>query len=170
MTLETYLEKVRAQDKQNHWVIDNYDKIKLERYKLHKKFPYVITYRGSYNLFDNINNWCREKFGDEHGKCYWDDCEFSWLRWYKKMGFENQLENELDTNKDGDEAYKIIDNHFKIIEDRLDTPHDHSHKGIWATFFLKTGYDYGYNDYCFKNIGDAVYFKLNWHEEAERRR
>ena len=57
-----------------------------------------------------------------------------------------------------------------MVKTRLDDPGDHSHWGIWTSFFIcKTNYDYGYEDYCFKNLEDAFYFKLIWAEEAEKR-
>jgi len=139
---------------------------------------------GPGSLLDDMNDWCREKFGDKHGECYWRECEWDWDHWHEKTGLEAQLDKELYSNsgsrgsrpdRDKDpEAWdkwqeigdKIIDDHFKMVEKRIDAPGDHCHWGIWTSHFVcKTGYDYGYEDYCFKNISDAVYFKLVWIED-----
>ena len=75
--------------------------------------------------------------------------------------------DKLNGKKIGD---KIIKEHFDMLEKRTDAPDSHSHVGIWTSFFVcKIGYDEGYEDYCFKNAEDALYFKLMWAEEAERR-
>ena len=63
---------------------------------------------------------------------------------------------------------KILDEHFDMIKARPDKPEEHSHKGIWTGYFVvKTGYDYGYQDYCFRNPEDAFYFKIIWDGEQK---
>ena len=189
--IEEYFEKLRKSSPEYQWPLKRAAKEETKRDLIHKEFLYVITYSGMYGpgyLLDDMQDWCREKFGDRHGECYWRECEWEWDRWHEEVGLEAQLDKELYSNsgsrgprpdRDKDpEAWdkwqeigdKIIDNHFKMVEKRLDAPGEHCHWGTWTSHFVcKIGYDEGYEDFCFKNISDAVYFKLIWHEEAERR-
>lgn len=187
--IDQYFEKLRKSDPEYRWPIKDADSKKSKRKLIHEKFPHVITYSGHYgpgSLLDDMEDWCREKFRDRHGECYWIGCEWDWDRWHEEVGLEAQLDSQLyhlnrgsrPNRDDNSEAWdkwqeiggKIIDDHFKVVEKRLDAPGEHCHWGTWTSHFIcKTGYDYGYEDYCFKNISDAVYFKLMWHEEAERR-
>ena len=63
-----------------------------------------------------------------------------------------------------------MDEHFEMLKHRKDAPGEHSHWGVWRAYFVtKTGYDYGYQDFCFKNLEDAFYFKIMTAEEADKR-
>lgn len=185
--MEEYFEQLRKSDPMYHWPLERSEERKAERQKIHEEFPYVINYSGHYGpdcLLDDISDWCHEKFGSKHGKCYWHGCEWNWDRWHAESGLEDELDNELHENRGPrpdskdkkawkiwqEEGSQIIDKHFEMLETRLDAPDKHSHWGVWTSFFItKTGYDYGYEDFCFKNHEDAVYFKLMWAEEAEQR-
>ena len=173
MRIEQYIEHVKTLDEKYHWIVKDYEKRLPEREQIHKKFPHVITYRGHYgegSLLDDMTNWCRQYYGNSDGKCHWRKCNLSFDVWHKNTGLEDKLEALLNNCAD-DEGDNIIDNHFKMIEDRPDFPKEHCHIGVWTSFFVvKTGYDYGYEDYCFKNKEDALHFKLIWDEEAERRK
>lgn len=183
--IERYFEKLRKSDPKYHWPFEREKEGRSKRQKIHKDFPYVVTYSGNYGpgwLLDDMQDWCRDQFGDSDGECHWRGCKQSWDYWYKGTGLEDELEDALYARgprpknkkmlkkweKIGD---KLIDDHFMIIESRTDSPSDdHSHIGIWAHHFVcKIGYDEGYEDYCFKNPEDAIYFKIMWEEEAERR-
>ena len=173
MDLESYLEQLKTFDESYQWPLEGYNKRLPERLKVHEEFPYVITYPGLYcsgGMLDEMEKWCRETFGDRHGKCNWRGCDFNWERWHEETGLEDLLYEQLDQCKDG-ESGNIIDRHIEKYQHHIDAPGNHSHKGIWTSFFVvKTGYDYGYEDYCFKNQGDAVYFKIMWDEEIERKK
>lgn len=184
--IEQYFEKLRKSDPKFRWPLKRAKERHPEREKIHKEFPYVITYSGLYGsglLLDDMEDWCREQFGDSHGECHWRGCEMSYDYWCKEIGFEDGLDNALDKmdprpDKKDRKAFrkwekeydKILDEHFKVLEERIDAPGGHSHWGGWTHHFVcKIGYDEGYEDYCFKNAEDALYFKIMWEEEAERR-
>lgn len=190
--IEYYTERLKKLDEQYHWPLENKETRRETRDKIHAKFPYVVTYSGYYGKFgllDDMEEWCREQFGIADGECLWDECPQSWDTWYKNTGLEAQLDKELaeerkknpkpdEKNKkalkkwqDDHTSHDIITKHFDMIA-KLEgkPPEDHYHTGKWtAHFVMKTGYDYGYEDYCFENEEDAFYFKLMWAEEAERR-
>lgn len=183
-TVEEFIEELKTKDKMYQWPIERFEKKKPERDELHKEFPYVITYKDYYPNLDDIENWCRDKFGDEHGKCKWSGCEWSFDSWHIGTGLRKELDellyNEVRRPKNDDSPeYKlwdeyhdlIMDAHFDMIKNDLyDKPGEHCHMGTWRSFFIiKTGYDYGYEDYCFKNEEDAVYFKLMWDEIASKK-
>jgi len=190
--IENYIERLKKHEKEYHWPIEDKETNKTIREKIHAKFPYVVTYSGYYgrcSLLDDMETWCREQFGLADGECRWDDCEQAWEKWYKETGLENQLDKELSEEqknnptpdekdkksmkkwRDNDTSHDIINDHFTMVKTiEGQPPEDHYHIGKWtAHFVMKTGYDYGYQDYCFRNEEDAFYFKLMWAEEAERR-
>lgn len=192
VSLEDYIKRLRKQDPAYQWPLEKHKERETKRQKFHREFPYVITYSGYYGhggLLDNMEDWCRKEFGDSDGECHWSKCPESWDTWYEKAGWEDVLMKELDEEhkrnpkpdeKDKkamkkwrkiDDARDIIGKHFEMIKTvGGQPPDDHFHTGTWTYHFvMKTGYDYGYEDYCFKNHEDAVYFKLMWAEEAERR-
>ena len=89
-----------------------------------------MTYKGHYNpgILDAMDSWCRDKFGDMHGECHWDDCAWSWERWHEELGLSYQLDNELyneikrDLNSElhCDWSSTLIREHFKMIEEEYD--------------------------------------------------
>lgn len=184
--IEQYFEKLRNSDPKYHWPLERAEERRPEREAIHKEFPYVITYSGIYGhdgLLDNLQDWCREQFGERDGECQRRECELSYEHWCKEIGFDDALDEALDeigprpdkkdrkALKRWDKEYGIIvDDHFKILEERTDAPDKHFHQGKWTSHFVcKIGYDEGFEDYCFKNAEDALYFKIMWEEEAERR-
>jgi len=125
-------------------------------------------------------DWCREQFSDMYGECDWDDCDLGWEKWHDNIGLQGQLDNELYDEilfDKGSELHYwwrtlIIETHYDIIKTEYfpTQPGDHCHQGTWrSNFVIKTGYDYGYQDYCFKNGEDAFYFKIMWDEEVFKR-
>ena len=184
MTVDQYMAHLKTQEAQYQWPIKLLDKMGPKRAAIHAEFPFVITYPGHYgcgSLLDDLEDWCRDAFGDAHGECHWRGCLLSFDYWYKNEGYEDQLDKELYDDmpdKKDKKAYKkwerrydkILNVHFDMIKKHPDAPEDHSHKGIWTHHFVvKTGYDYGYEDFCFKNLENAFYFKLIWDEEASKR-
>ena len=180
-TLNEYEKNIIALRPDKKWDDDRLNKCATVRKTLHARFPYVITYKGHYGpgILDDMDDWCREHFGDMHGECNWSECEWDWDKWHEESGLYKQLNNELycevERNKDceihREWSSTIINEHFKMIEEEYfpDQPGEHSHKGTWTSnFIVKTGYDYGYQDYCFENEEDAFYFKIMWDEEASK--
>lgn len=167
MTLEEYIKHLKTLDPKFQWPLERYQNSLLSRSQIHKSFPHVVTCQGHYGEGLKLNimeDWCREKFGHSDGKCNWSKCEMGWEYWYNKMDFESQLEIQLVSCKEH-ERDQIIEDHFDMIEKHPDQPQEHYHVGVWVPFFvMKTGYDYGYQDFCFKNLEDLIYFKINWYE------
>lgn len=162
------------------WSVENFKKNKPKRAKMKKEFLYTVTYQNSNFFLDDMEDWCYDKFGDRYGKCHWRNCEYGFDLWHDKHEFEEILHDEIfkklgskpdQKNKNAWDIWQnntkdIIHNHYTAMEKRMDYPHDHSHNGIWSTLFLaKTGYDYGYQDFYFRNPEDAVYFKIMWDEK-----
>lgn len=192
VSLKNYITKKQKGDPKYRWPLEGMDKKETKRQKIHKGFPYVVTYHGHYglgSLLNDMEDWCRKNFGDCDGECYWEECPESWETWYGKTGLEDILDKELNDERkiypkpdiDDEKAMKqwvkkdnardVIGKHFEMIKTVEGQPPEiHYHTGKWMSFFImKTGYDYGYEDYCFKNEEDAFYFKLIWAEEAEIR-
>ena len=183
-TVEEYMEHLKTLEPAYHWPIESFEKKKEKRMEIRQEFPYVVTYQDFHSSFDTIEDWCREQFGDRHGECNWVYCEFGFEKWYEDNQFEKQLDKEIldkcgkrpnssnkrQWNKWQKQSDKIIDEHYEKIHQMIDSHRDHSHKGTWTTLYLcKTGYDYGYQDFCFKNEEDAVYFKLIWDEFSAKK-
>lgn len=180
-TLKEHEKNILALHSTHKWNDDRLNKCTIERKSNHERFPYIITYKGHYNpgILDEMDDWCHEHFGDKHGECDWRGCEWDWDKWHEESGLDkhlqNELYNEIEHNKDSDLhsewSSTIINVHFEIINEGyfFDQPGDHCHKGVWISrFIVKTGYDYGYQDYCFKSGEDAMYFKIIWDEEANK--
>ena len=65
--IEQYFEKLRKSDPKYHWPFEREKEGQPKRQKIHKKFPYVITYSGNYGpgwLLDDMQDWCRDQFGN----------------------------------------------------------------------------------------------------------
>lgn len=166
-TLDEYIEYIKNSEEKYQWPLEKLDERLIEREKVHKEYPYVVTVALNYYSMDDINDILREKLGDQGGECGWRECEFSYATWHKETGLENQLQRKLyPLNKKQKDELAIrsdyITEHYAMIDKRLDKPGKHSHWGVWTTFWIvKTGYDYGYNDYCFKHDIDWLRF-LFW--------
>lgn len=180
-TVEEYIEHVKTQDEMYHHVIEGFEKQKPARSAVHNEFSHVVTYSDYFPNLDEMEDWCHNKFGDEHGECKWDSCEWSFSKWHIESGLRKELDTllyetpkpERDTPEFelwGEYHSLILEAHYDMIKnDIIDKPWDHCHKGTWRSYYIiKTGYDYGYQDFCFKNIEDAIYFKLIWDEISNK--
>lgn len=180
---ENYIEYLKTQDERFHRPIKSFEKIMKRRIKFKKEYPYIITYEGGYEFHDEIENWCRENISDKHGECGWEECPFGFDYWYRENRFDELLyqkekqtlgprpdyEDKENWNNWQKDMQILIADHYSEVQGKLNCPGDHSHKGVWKTLWLeKTGYDYGFQDYGFKNPEDAFYFKLIWDEIAYR--
>lgn len=175
INLKDYLKGLLKLDPKYRWPIPQVKAGAAERKKVHKKFPYVVTIENDHYTLDDIEGWCNRMFGHENGKCNWIGCVDSYERWYNESGLEDQLDCELDASdkkygrrsKKGKEmSTKLIEDHFAMVKTKKDAPKEHNHIGTWRTFYIvKTGYDYGYEDFCFKNKAEAIHFKMIWNGE-----
>ena len=162
MKFDEYIEYIKTKDEQYQWPLEKIEERLIERKKVHKEMPYIVTVATDYyHLDDDVEPVCREKFGPRHGECGWRECEFSWDTWHIETGLRAELDAKLyprSKNKN-DEGTKYITDHFAMIEKRIDNPGKHCHWGVWTTFWIvKTGYDYGYQDFCFKYEEDWLRF------------
>ena len=109
--------------------------VEAKRYATHLKFPHVVTLRGDYPSHDEIEAACWDRFGPRDGPC--THYEFT----------ENvRCEITAKLRQDNPDWFDVA------------VP-DHSHEGVWTTLWLqKTGYDYGYQDYCFSDLADKQRF------------
>ncbi len=174
-TFEQYMHYISQQEEKYQWALEGLETIQKERREVWKEFPYIITVAADHYWLDDVNDICRINFGERYGQCYWRECEFSFDVWYEKNKFDDALDKiEKHTNK----ATRIqSDAYWKMIENRIDKPGEHWHKGVWTTNYLKkTGYDFGYSDYCFKYEVDWLKFiflnlsfdSIEAHIEGER--
>lgn len=98
---------------------------KENRKSIHDKFPHIVTVQGDYGYFDLAEAWLWDNFGPSDGKCL-DYCSE-----YPRCPLAFPLDEEGFSSK----------------------PEPHSHEGVWTMHWLrKTGYDYGFGDFCFKDL------------------
>lgn len=173
-TFEQYMDYIGEQEEKYQWPLKGLAKIQKERREIWKEFPYVVTVAADHYWIDDVNNICRANFGDMHGQCWWRECEFSFDVWYEKNNFDELLDKYEETEEYKEHANK----YWNMIENRIDHPGEHWHKGVWTTNYLtKTGYDYGYEDFCFKHEVDWLKFiflnlsfdSIEAHIEGERK-
>lgn len=123
------------------WPWDDYSKQDIKRQETHNQFPYIITIESDADNLFNMEEWCWDEFGPKHGKCKREAC------W--------KLERNVQYK---DSVYLL----GLQIEDYI-PPHtgEHNHTGDWTTVWaLKTSYDDGFCDFCFKKTEHAVLFKF----------
>lgn len=179
MKFEEYFRKILKKDKSYHWPINFFKTHRSERQILHNKFPFVVTmcgYSGAGDDLEVMETWCYNHIGLKDGICTWYECEHSFDRWYDESNFNDILEEDLSSlslkyNKNTSEycikSSKLIKHHFDMIQQKYQKPEIHNHTGDWNIhFIMKTGYDYGYQDFCFKHEHDAIHFKLIWKDNS----
>jgi len=100
-------------------------------------FPYSVVVEGYYPEHDFCVRWCWQQFGPfQTEKCYEYCSEYPACP-------EVQATKTIRTGKNQDGS--------EWSEPEYSNPGDHAHQGDWTTIWLgKTGYDYGYNEFCFK--------------------
>ena len=131
---------------------DRYSKDLIEkvmnRNKIHKDFNYKVVLKGFFPEHDFASRWCWLNIGPCDGKCVEQHSEYPGCplvlatetivkgSYKDKNGIEHQWERK---------DYKA--------------PGEHFHEGVWRGNWLgKTGYDYGYGEFCFKNESDMERF------------
>lgn len=126
------------------WPWDDYQKKDKNRKEIHNKFPYTITLEANTDKLFDMEQWCWDKFGPKSGKCEKEEC------WH-----------DAETN------LKYNDSVFLLglqTEDYIPPDSgEHKHDGDWTTVWaLKTSYEAGFCDFCFKYNDQAVFFKLTF--------
>jgi hypothetical protein len=120
-----------------------------ERDELHKQFPHVVVTEGADPEIDFAYRWCWRTFGSprvkecgNHGSEY-PACPLVLATEYIRKG-----------------TYQGKDGVMKESQEKCyQAPERHGHDGRWATFWLgKTGYDYGFIEFCFSQPEDKEAF------------
>lgn len=107
----------------------------LEREDTRRSFPYVVTVESDYPSMDDAEAFCWNMFGPRNGECAQTDSECPVC------------------------PLVINAKTKKLDEDGFIDVEDHSHIGVWTMFWIsKTGYDYGFADFCFKDESDMNIF------------
>jgi len=114
-----------------------------------KRFPYSAIVEGHYPEGDTATRWCWQQFGPMNcEECYdysseYPGCPLVLATEYTETGVYK--------DKNGEE--------HRWQEKRYKKPEKHNHEGIWEIIWLgKTGYDYGFYEFCFKNEADRDKF------------
>ena len=124
-----------------HWPVEKYESRSELIESTYKEFPFVVTVEGGWHEFDEADTIAWNLFGPRDGKCnqYIDDCHVS-------CPMVLEIKN------------KIIQEGLDPYDSSIETP-EHSHSGCWQYVpIAKTGYDYGFGSYCFKNEEDKNKF------------
>lgn len=114
-----------------------------------QKFPFTCIVQGSYPEVDNANSWCWDNFGFRDGKCEWEhQSDYPGCPQVRATMYFTEGSYK---DKDGEE------HHWK--EKCYKEVPAHEHEGVWTAYWLgKTGYDYGDEEFYFKNEADRDAF------------
>ena len=117
------------------------------RQALHAQFPHVVVAEDDHYSLTEMERWCRAAFGHPHGECHYDDSGTC-------------PDGEIDPEAP---AYYAEHHPGQSIDPWDLWTYDHCHVGTWAILYLlKTGYDYGFQDFCFHNPADADSFRRHF--------
>ena len=125
------------------WPWDDFQKRDNDRRAVHYSFPYTVIIESGADELKEMEEWCWAEFGPKNGKCKREVC---WT---------------------AEEALEYKESVFLLglqMED-YKPPHtgEHKHTGSWTTVWaLKTSYDDGFCEFCFKNPEEAVFFKFTF--------
>jgi hypothetical protein len=118
------------------------------REETHRSFPHIVVLEGVYPEHDFAQRWAWQNFGPQDGKCQDHYSEYP--------GCPLVLETKQVVTGSDHQGNAWSENVYK-------DPGEHSHEGKWKTFWLgKTGYDYGFCEYCFKDEADKDKFFAAW--------
>jgi hypothetical protein len=141
-TLEQFIE---ANNGKGPWYGDR-------RIETLKEFPFSVIVEACYPVGDFAVRWCWQNFGPmdckECGEHYseYPGCP-------QVLAIEEYTIPKSYTDKDG-----VVHNYNFHTRD----PGKHGHEGNWTVVWLgKTGYDYGFGEYFFKNEADKDKFLTN---------
>ena len=124
-----------------HWPVKRYNEKKEEIDVIYKNYPFIVTVEADWEDFAEKDVLAWKLFGPEDGKCnyYIDD-------YHCPCPLVLEAKNKM--IQEGKDPYEYDS----------ETP-EHSHNGCWKQAHIaKTGYDYGFGSYCFKNEEDKIKF------------
>lgn len=125
-----------------HWKIKRYSERKDEIDAVYESFPFIVTVEASWEEFEETDQLVWNCFGPKNGECLYSVCDFI-------ISCPIVLEVKKEMIKNGK-------NPFDLTSEEVP---EHSHSGCWARVpIAKTGYDYGFGSYCFKNKEDKDKF------------
>lgn len=131
--------------------IEKYNKTWSEekRAEFAKQFAYTAVVEGNYPEQDYLTRWAWQQFGPM--QC--EECCESYSE-YPACPLVQATEYTYNY------TYKDIDGTMKEdSEKQYKKPEKHGHEGVWTTVWLgKTGYDYGFMEFYFKNEADRDAF------------
>lgn len=131
----------RKEHHQNHNE-EHYSVIIQEREERLKTFPYFIMFEMAWETDEELSKWCWDNIG------LYDCKSCNEMAWFTP-GCPLMLDLIKNTpkNDDNEKYWEEIQKAHDDIE--------HGYEGNWATLsFGKTGYDYGFIEYYFKNEVD----------------
>jgi hypothetical protein len=107
-----------------------------------KKFPFTVIVEGCYPEGDFACRWCWRQFGPMHT----EECAESYSEYPGCPLVQATEYLHHYTYKDSDGTMK------EDSEKQYKKPEKHAHEGNWTIVWLgKTGYDYGFSEYYFKD-------------------
>lgn len=143
--------------------IDHQRELNQQRSLLLVRFPYSVVATGIYPEHDYACRWCWQNIGPEDGPC---------SAWHSEYpGCPLVLETERVERVTGtDKSGNVVTWERKEYAN----PGEHRHEGPWSFLWLgKTGYDFGYGEYCFADEADRANFiaafpTFTWSEAWDR--
>ena len=111
-------------------------------------FPFSTVLKGYYPEHDFAIRWCWQNISPANGTCSDYHSEYPACPLVLETSY---LERGTLKDKTGKEAA------WETV--RYENPGEHRHEGVWCSIWLgKTGYDYGFQEYCFLNDHDRKRF------------
>ena len=113
-----------------------------QRTEAMKRFPYGVIIESFYPEGDFAHRWCWQQFGPM-------DCKVCAEHYSDYPGCPKVLAIETYKIKKTYEKDGVVHEYDFHTRD----PGEHGHVGTWTTVWLgKTGYDYGFTQYCFSTL------------------
>ena len=153
------IEKFTGDDWRRNWIVNNrpaseveaHDKRIAERDEKRKAsmqdFPFTVILEGAYPEHDFVSRWCWQNIGPiQCDECHetsseYPGCPLVLATEYIQTGW--YYDNKQNRVYWSEKAY---------IEQKVPK---HGHEGTWKSLWLgKSGYDYGFSEYYFKNQTD----------------
>lgn len=123
------------------WPWEDFSSRQKNRTQTHIMFPFIVTIEGNTDALQHFEEWCWVEFGPKNGPCKKTTC------W----------ENDKKINYDSNSIFSVM------LDDHIEPTNSHDHNGQWTTVWaLKTTYEDGFCDFCFKKAEDAVLFKFTF--------
>jgi hypothetical protein len=128
--------------------VDHQREQNKQRDELLVRFSYSVVATGIYPEHDYACRWCWQNISPADGWC------IDWYSEYPTCPLVMETEH-MERGTRTDKSGEVLSCEWK----RYANPGEHRHEGQWSFLWLgKTGYDYGYGEYCFTREGDRVNF------------